>query len=299
MALVPHSFLPRSLFDVDTWRRPVHLGEGASTLDVFDAFDDLDHLMSRNMLWLQKPDLLSFPFNANLPKVPEKYRITLDITGYSPKSIKIEYVNDHLVVSASEGVKSELDDDYHVKEFKRSYKLPENAEPEKRASFITSSHILVIEVPLKPILTPQQQQLEQFKDIAHNTDLFPKIVESADGAKSLSMHISLPVNIDPSKISVVCKDRDLIVKGHDKTKTHDHISSVHFYKRTTLPENTDWNHFECNLHDANSLHHLTITAPLVTDFKDGHKALPIGYHHHHYHKIPIHCAPQQQAIQHK
>ncbi|CAF1132482.1 unnamed protein product, partial [Brachionus calyciflorus] len=44
MSLIPHRF-PRSMFEMDFWSRPEHLGLGPSTLDLFDPFDELDHMM--------------------------------------------------------------------------------------------------------------------------------------------------------------------------------------------------------------------------------------------------------------
>lgn len=39
MSLIPHGFLPRSMFDMDLWHKPAHHGQ--STLDLFDPFDEL------------------------------------------------------------------------------------------------------------------------------------------------------------------------------------------------------------------------------------------------------------------
>ena len=40
MSLIPTSFFPRSMFDMDYWMRPT-MDIGPSTLDVFDPFDEL------------------------------------------------------------------------------------------------------------------------------------------------------------------------------------------------------------------------------------------------------------------
>lgn len=142
--LISHSFLPRSMFDMDLWLRPKSLGFGPSTLDLFDPFDELDQMIGRNFNWLVKPQFLS-----KASGIPNKYRVTLDCTGYSPKSIKTEVKDGVLVVTGSEGDKREDNEDYSMRQFRKSYKLPANAETEKLASFITSSGKLVIEIPLK------------------------------------------------------------------------------------------------------------------------------------------------------
>jgi hypothetical protein len=43
MAIIRHSFLPRSMFDMDSWFRP--------TSDLFDPFDEMDHMLGRNLEW--------------------------------------------------------------------------------------------------------------------------------------------------------------------------------------------------------------------------------------------------------
>ena len=59
MSLMPitPSFFPRSMFDMDLWGRPSNLGVGPSTWDLFDPFDELDRMMSRNLMWLNEPEL--------------------------------------------------------------------------------------------------------------------------------------------------------------------------------------------------------------------------------------------------
>jgi HSP20 family molecular chaperone IbpA len=247
------------MFDMDLWLRPSQLGFGPSTLDIFDPFDELDRLMSRNLLWLAKPEVISLA-----PKVPNKYRVTLDVSGYNAKSIKTEIKDGKLVVSGSEGSKHESDD-FSVREFRKTFKLPENAESEKQASFITSNGVLVVEVPLKET---QQPQLNGVK-----CDALPRIVEGSDGAKSVSVNLALPKSIDPAKLTVTCKDRDLIIKAEDKAETSNGFSSLYFYKRTTLPENTDFGNLKCNF-DNNCL---SIAAPLLTDFKPSHRTIPIEF----------------------
>jgi HSP20 family molecular chaperone IbpA len=265
------------MMDMDLWHRPAHFGDGPSTLEIFDPFDELDRLMGRNLQWLNKPDFLE---SALVPRVPDKYRITLDVTGYNPASIKTEFVNGKLVISGAEGEKLSTGDDYTIKEFKKSYKLPENAEYEKLVSFVTSNGVLVVEVPLKNTETQIQKLLSQ------NFDLMPRIVENKDGSKQVAMNMSLPESIDPAKITVTCKDRDVIIKAQDKSEVHeknrDTVSSVYFYKRTTLPENTDFEHLKCNFDN----HKLSIGAPLIHD-----------YHPHHVKKIPVEYPGKKHAIQ--
>ena len=57
-----------------------------SMLDFFDPFNSMDRLMGRNLRWLNEPSML--PSRLMAPIVPQKYRITLDCTGFSESSIK-------------------------------------------------------------------------------------------------------------------------------------------------------------------------------------------------------------------
>ena len=212
--------------------------------DLFDPFDEMDQMMSRNLSWFNRPDFM----RPLLPlKVPQKYRITLDCTGYNPSSIKTEISGNKINVSGREEEKFS-GDNYSIKEFKKSYELPSNAESNKLASFMTSNGQLVIEVPLK--------SLGDLSNLSNQEELFPKI---SDDGKTISLSINLPENVDPAKISVTCKDRDLIVKAENKIETKDSMSQFSFYKSSTLPDNTDVNKLTCSL-DKNKL---SVTAPLL------------------------------------
>lgn len=128
--------------------------------------------MTRNLFWLNEPEIVrNVPSIA--PKVPKKFRVTADIRGYNPKSIKTEISQDKskLTISGSEGEpKKEGEEDYNIREFRKSYKLPENAETDKLISFATGNNKLVVEIPLKE---------EEPKE-----DLFPRILEGESGKKS-------------------------------------------------------------------------------------------------------------------
>ena len=138
--------------------------------------------------------------------------------------------------------------DFSTKEFKKSYDLPKGALVDQMVSFVTSQGQMVIEMPLKETQTHP------------DSDLFPKI---ADDGKSMSLAFRVPASIDPSKCHVTIKDRDLIVKAEDKIERPDGSTKFYFYKRTTLPENTDFNNLHCNW----SNHKLSVNAPLNLDYK--------------------------------
>jgi len=259
MSLIPHAFFPRSMFDMDQWFvKPQNYFGPSNTLDLFDPFDELDSTIGRNLQWLNKPEFL--PLMPVIPKVPQKYRIIVDCIGYNPKSIKTDVKDFKLTVYGREEVKHE-GDDFSVKEFKKTYKLPEHAECDKLVSFMTSNGQLVIEVPLKE--TNQHS----------NTDLFPRIVDGENGTKFVNLNFTVPEKIHPDKVHVNIKDRDLIVKAEDKVEKPDGISKFYYYKRTTMPENTDFDQLKCVYNN----HRIEVTAPLNLDYKTHHKTVPIEY----------------------
>ena len=106
------------------------------------------------------------------------------------------------------------------------------------------------------------------------TDLTPKITDTADGAKVVSLNVLVPENIDPSKVHVSIKDRDLIIKAEDRVEKPDGYTRFHYYKRSTLPENTDFNTLKCHYENGK----VSITAPLTTELK-AHRnhSIPIEY----------------------
>lgn len=256
MSLIPHSFFPRSMFNTDQWHRPFN-NLGLSTTDLFDPFDELDNMLAKNFQWLNKPDFLPH-FQQLAPRVPQKYRIMVDCAGYDPKSIKTNVTGHRLTVTGREEQK-QSDEDYSTKEFKKTYDLPSHAETDKLASFMTPEGNLVIEVPLKE------------KPGHEHSELFPKIVDQ-NGKKMVQMNFGIPENIDPSKVHVSIKDRDLICKAEDKITKPDGSTRFYYYKRATLPENTDFENLKCNFDQGK----LRIEAPIRTDFKSM-REIPIDY----------------------
>jgi len=245
MALIPHSLFPRSMFDTDNWWHPTQ----PNTLDVFDPFDELDHTIANNLQWLTKPDFMS-PLPM-LPAVPQKWRVTVDCAGYMPKSVKTEIVGHKLIVSGREEVKQE-GEDFSIKEFKKTYDLPAHAQTDKLVSFMTSHGHLVIEMPLSET------------HLHPNDDLLPRITQNTTtGGQDVKLKFHVPENIHRDHVKVSIKDRDLIVKAEDKVVKPDGVSKFYFYKRTTLPENTDFEHLKCTYDN----HKLSICAPLNLNWK--------------------------------
>lgn len=121
--------LSRSLFETDPWLQPENLGMGLSSispLDVFDPFDELDRLMSKNLNWLNVPQFMQTMAPVE-PLFPRKFRVSADISGFTPNSIKTEISDDkkRLIISGKEGEEKKTEENYSLREFRKSYNLPE------------------------------------------------------------------------------------------------------------------------------------------------------------------------------
>lgn len=260
MSLIQHSFFPRRMFDMDTWMPSMlspslspfssalsPFSTSPSTLDLFDPFDDIDRMMSRNLQWFNRP---SSWMPSISPSVPHKYRISVDASGFSPDSIKTEEREEGgkrlLTVHGLEHSGKKGGDDYLRKEIKKTFTLPDNIDLEGKASFMTPGGQFIVEYPLRE--TAQRT----------NLSLLPQIVDTQEGGKQVQMNFPLPANVDPNKVQVSIKDRDLIMRVEDRQESPDRFSRTHIYTRTTLPDNTDFNQLRCTF-DNNQL---TVTAPV-------------------------------------
>lgn len=273
MSLIPHTFLPRSMFDMDMWRQP-QFGL-PSTLDIFDPFDNLDRSLARNFQWLNNP----FANTLQSVIVPQKYRIIVDCEGFGANSIKIDLSDDKrkLVVSGTEEFK-ENEENYTEKKFHRTFMLPDNIQSDQMASFMTDDNQLVIEFPLK------QEELNQNGEIS----LLPRIVEDEKNKdlKTVVMDMNIPEGLDPKNIKVTCKDNDLIVQAEEKNEKPDGYTRTYFYRRCTLPENTNFEALKCFYDDD---HKLSIKAPLSLEHESKGQLENKGQHvskdkHHHHHE---------------
>ena len=192
-----------------------------------------------------------------MPPVLQKYRIVCDVTGFSPKSIKTEIKGHHLCVHGKEEMKMD-GGDFSMKEFKRTYDFPQQAITDKMISFVTGNGKLVVEMPLKETSTHT------------DSDLMPKITENG---KMVSMNFAVPAGIPMDKVHVTIKDRDLIVKAEDKCDKKDGTTKYFFYKRTKMPENTDFSELKCTWNN----NRLSINAPINMNYCASYKKVPIEY----------------------
>lgn len=249
-SIVP-SLIPRSWMDMDLFDRPLSL-LGPSSLDLFDPFDEIDRRLSRNVSWLSEPTSL-LPALDVIPLVPEKHRITVNCPGISEDSIKTEVKNNKLIVKACEGNPEQKGKgDYYLNKMQRTFDLPQHCDTKNLVSYKVGDR-LIVEMPIKQTLKKP--------DVPH--------VTGSGENKKVEFNVTLPSNIDPSKVSCTCKDRDVIIKADYHHKEGDVDSKVHYFRRSTLPYNTDFNSLTCS---AVNDHQLKIEAQLGPN---PNKSIPI------------------------
>jgi HSP20 family molecular chaperone IbpA len=125
--LISNSLFPKSMFNMDLWTKRENL----------NTFDDFRQMISRNL-------------NCFNRQLPEKFRVTLDCSGFKSQSIKTNIKDNLLIVTGNEEERKLNDNnDYSIKQFKKTYKLPSYAEKNKLVSFMKSNVRFVIKKPLK------------------------------------------------------------------------------------------------------------------------------------------------------
>lgn len=151
----------------------------SNNVNTFRSYTDYDYYISSpNIIWISKPAAVD---PSDIQKAPRKHRIIVDCYGFKPSSIRTELKDKQVDVIAYEEDKRSKSN-FSIREFKRTFDIPSQAELDKLVAFLTKNGLLVIEVPLKPD--------KQF-------DLLPKVSE--DG-KSVSYNFSVPENFDISKL---------------------------------------------------------------------------------------------------
>jgi len=142
---LPVGRFPRQLFDFENFFGP--------SLDLFDPFDEVDlasHRMQSALQWLQDPPNLQrelCPVTGHKKRPhSDKFRVTLDVTGYKPEDLSVKVVGRKLFIDGKQEFRD--GEDFSVKEMRKTYDLPENASFEHMTSFLTSKGTLVVEFPL-------------------------------------------------------------------------------------------------------------------------------------------------------
>ncbi|CAF0882186.1 unnamed protein product [Adineta steineri] len=270
---VPVGRFPRHLFDFENF-----LGQ---SLDVFDPFDEVDlasHRMQNALQWLQDPPRAQrelCPVTGHKKRAhTDKFRVTLDVTGYKPEDLSVKVIGRKLFIDG----KQELRDgeDFSTKEMRKTYELPDNASLEHMTSFLTAKGTLVVEFPLITVHKERDDHHHQLQKYGANKKDFnfdeffkssfePKITDSTEtGGKKIDMSLDM-TGFKPNQIQLHLKDHDLIVQAESSATDKHHTGRSYIYKAITLPPNIDVEHMRSFLHDGKRL---VITAPYYENVTD-------------------------------
>jgi HSP20 family molecular chaperone IbpA len=269
---LPVGRFPRHLFDFENFLGP--------SLDLFDPFDEIDlasHRMQNALQWLQDPPRLQrelCPVTGHKKRPhSDKFRVTLDVTGYKPEDLSVKVVGRKLFIDGKQEFRDA--EDFSVKEMRKTYDLPENASLEHMTSFLTAKGTLVVEFPLVTQVKERDDHMHQLQQLGDsikefNFDEFfksafePKVSEDSErGGKKIDLSLDM-TGFRPDQIQIHLKDHDLIVQAESSASDKHHTARSYIYKAVTLPPNIDVEHMRSFLHDGKRL---IITAPYVEDSK--------------------------------
>ncbi|KAL7676106.1 hypothetical protein ACOME3_002362 [Neoechinorhynchus agilis] len=183
----------------------------------------------------------------------DKFRVTLPVQGYTSSEISTSITADRkLKIHAKHVDKGDIEDDYSAKEFSKTFVIPANADTASLTSFITASHTLVVEIPLRAshevetssVSTSSSDKTIDIKRAEQNltvaelvkSTFVPQIVGT--GNQKVEMNVSLS-NFKPEQIQLTLKDRDLILKAESHTSGQGRTAREYVYRQVTLPAGTD------------------------------------------------------------
>ena len=146
--------------------------------------------------------------------------ITVDITGFNPKSIKTEIKDNKLLVTGKEEVKNEHGS-YSRKSFHKTFDLPKDAVSGIPFTSYCNNGQLLVEIPLK---STQDNFLPQIEN----------------NGKRITMKCTLPLNnVDPKNVSIVCKDGEVLIRAEEIGESYGRTTKTFYQKRFNLPSNTN------------------------------------------------------------
>jgi len=219
-------------------------------LDIVSPLEDINALVDQGIRWypgMQKGRQLIQQRGWKTPKVlrgqklPQKYRIVIDCKGFNPNTLKTSLKcvqdNKHLIIYSD--IKKGV-------QFKRSFTLPKEVETKKMKKFVTPNKQFVVEFCYL--------DAPQCLDI----DLVPKICNMPEG-KCVHVNAPIPDFVDPLKVQLHVKGRDLIVRLEERLiPIGDSCCRVVYHNRVKLPDNVDVSAIKAK----SDKHKLTILAPV-------------------------------------
>jgi len=264
-------------------------------LDFFDPWHDFDTLPTALSIrpnafrWVNQPQALIHNHQTIQPSSPaphsEKFRVQLNVAGFNPETIKTKVEGRKVIVEAKQEDR-QSDGDYNIRELRKTYELPEHADGNHLASYVTPNNLLVIEAPIK---NPEsERRLEQAKNdnqsltqfgqyrdplfdypsFLGGSDFQPRIVDKGNNEKQLEMTVGMK-NYRPQEIKVSVKNNELIVQGEHRHKDENRSERSFFFKSTILPPGTQVEQLQSHLTDDGQL---KIEAPFVEQ-KEAQKSI--------------------------
>jgi len=265
-------------------------------LDFFDPWRDFDTFPTALTIrpyafrWVNQPQRLTHnnknaqPSSSSAPHA-EKFRVQLNVAGFNPETINTKVEGRKVIVEAKQEER-QSDGDFHIRQLRKSYDLPEHADTHRLASYVTPNNMLVIEVPIE---NPEnERQLEQAKKdnqslaqfgqyrdplfdyfgFLGGSDFQSRIVDKGNNQKQLEMTVGMK-NYRPEEIKVSVKNNELIVQGEHRHKDENRSERSFFFKSTILPPGTQTEQLQSHLTDDGQL---KIEAPYVEQ-KQGQQSI--------------------------
>ncbi|CAF1419020.1 unnamed protein product [Didymodactylos carnosus] len=187
-------------------------------LDLFDPCRDFDRFPSLTMpssfRWINEPRRQQSSFQQNAqpasvmssPVQSEKFRVQLNVAGFSPETIQTKVDGSKIIVQAKQEDRD--GDDYHVRELRKSYDLPEHADISNIVSYVAPNNMLVVEVPVRNPEVERRMsesasddhefpEFGQFRDPLFDYNKFgasafsPRIVDVGNSQKQLQMSLAM------------------------------------------------------------------------------------------------------------
>jgi HSP20 family molecular chaperone IbpA len=264
-------------------------------LDFFDPWRDFDTyptalaIRPNAFRWINQPQSLTHSQSRNVQpssRAPnaEKFRVQLNVAGFNPETINTKVEGRKVIIEAKQEDR-QSDDDYNIRQLRKTYDLPEHADASRLASYITPNNMLVVEVPIKNPETErrveqakkdnQLGQFGQYRDplfdytgFLGGSDFQPRIVDKGNNQKQLEMTVGMK-NYRPQEIKVSVKNNELIVQGEHRHKDENRSERLFFFKSATLPPGTQVDQLQSQLTDDGQL---KIEAPFIEQ-KQGQQSI--------------------------
>ncbi|CAF1271875.1 unnamed protein product [Didymodactylos carnosus] len=288
------SFIRPSFFRRHLWNDPFDNFLG-SNFDWYDPFDEYDRsifpIHTPQLNWIREPERRRAS-TYQRGQSTEKFRVQLNVAGFTPDTVKTNIEGNKLIITAKQ---EERDgDDFHVREFRKSYDIPEHADKSNLASYITPNNMLIVELPVNNPIHQQQMldshqkyrgsdQSEHERQIAtthsdsnqngqqlapkgyspfdfgsfYGSTFGPKIVDGPSGEKKIDMNLDMK-GYTPEQIKVSVKDNDVCVQAEQSYRDNNRSSRSYSYKQVTLPPGTQIENLQSTLTQDG---HLKIEAP--------------------------------------